>query len=86
MERDLKTLGDKPFPNVFHRFGAAVERVGNLRVGPSRSLRIRFEQHPRSTHFLRRTLELVDHLLERFPFLVREANNVLLEHGTALLG
>jgi hypothetical protein len=52
IERDLEPLGHEAFPNVFHGFRATVEGIGDLGVGPVRSVGIRLDQNLGTTHLL----------------------------------
>ena len=45
-----------------------MERFGNSRIGPSRAIRIGFQQNVRTPHFLARALEFLDHLPKHFAF------------------
>ena len=86
VERGLEPFCHQAFANVFHRFRAAVEGVGDLGVDPVGAVRIRLEQHLGTTHLLRRHMALLGKTVQNIPLRIGQANNILLVHGPILLG
>jgi len=81
VERALEAVPDQALPDVLDRFRAAVERLGNARVRPARSVGVGLEQHLRPPDLLRRAFQLLDDAPQSFPLLIREADNLLFLHG-----
>ncbi len=66
--------------NPFDRSSPTGERLGNLLVGPIRTIRISLQQDLSASHFFAGPLQLLHHHLKDAPFLVRQTNHVLLVH------
>jgi hypothetical protein len=86
MQRGLEACGHETLANVFDGVRTTVERVGNLRIGPVRAIRIRLEQRVGTQHLLGRNPSLLDQIVQHFSLSIREPNNILLWHGPTLLG
>ena len=82
-----KAFHNQPLSEVLDRPGPTAVCLCDPRIRPAGAIGIRLEQHLGPADPLRRTLGFADNPLESLPFLIREANNVLLLHdGTTFLG
>jgi hypothetical protein len=71
LQCQLEAFRHQTFADILDGLYTAIERLGNPLVGPSRPIRIRFEQNLRTPRFLRRSLKIFDHLLAGSTLFVR---------------
>ena len=86
LERPLEPFQHAAFANVFDSLGAARNRVGNLLVGPPRSVRIGLQENLSAAHLLAAAVEFADRLLTDLAFLGGESNDVLFLRHESCLG
>ena len=84
VEGEVEPQQHQSFANVLHRLGAAADGLGDLGVGPVRTVYICLQQDLGAAHLLGGTLELLDHLRQCGPFLSGETDDILLLHGRTL--
>jgi hypothetical protein len=80
LQRRIQPLFDEPLAKIFNRTDAGVERLGGVRVPHSRT-RLRVvnrKQDVGVTNAIRRRLPDTHQLLQPFPFLGFQPNDVLL--------
>jgi hypothetical protein len=65
---DLKAFTDQPLANILDGLPAATVRLRDLLIGPSGTIRVRFEQNLRPSHLLRRPLQFLHNLEQRLSF------------------
>ena len=82
LQRLLKTGFDKSLTNPLDRLPPTAEGFGDPAVAPSRTVRIGLQQNLGTSHLLAAAFELLDDLPQRLAFLLRQADNILLLHGT----
>jgi hypothetical protein len=80
VESDLKAQRHEPLADVLDGLGATANGLGDLRVGPGRTVGISVQKDLRAAHLLGRALELLDHRRQRDPLGIREADDILLLH------
>ena len=85
-QRPLEPFQHAAFANVFDSLGAARNRVGNLLVGPPRSVRIGLQENLSAAHLLAAAVEFADRLLTDLAFLGGESNDVLFLRHESCLG
>ena len=73
LQRPLEAFQHAPLANVLHRLGAARQGVGDLLVGPPRSVRIGLQENLSTAHLLAAAVELPDCLLTDLAFLGGES-------------
>src|SRR5262249_52519296 len=76
-----KTFRHQAFSEILEGLHAAVKRLSNPHVWPCWPIGVSFEQHLRTTKFLRGALEMLDDLLTPTTLVIREPYNELLMHG-----
>ncbi len=81
VQRDLKANSHEALPDVFSRFRPTQKGFRNFFLCPVGAIGIGLEEHVRSPHLLRRTLQLFNHTAQRFSFLVCQANHIFFFPG-----
>lgn len=76
----VEPLGDHSFAQVFEGLDSTVKRLGDLSIGPGRTIGICLEQEVSPPHFLRGAIELLDQGVAGCAFLIREPNDLLFVH------
>ena len=84
LQHPLEAFQHASLANVFNGLGAARQGVGDLLVGPRRSVRIRLQEDLSTAHLLAAAVELPDCLLTDLAFLVGESDDILFLHGNSI--
>jgi len=85
-QRPLEPFQHATLANVLDRLGATRKGIGNLLVGPPRSVRIGLQENLSAAHLLAAPLELADRLSTDLAFLGGESNDVLFLRHESCLG
>jgi hypothetical protein len=76
MKRRFESSLDQSLSKPFHGSRAAGVGVGDLRIGPVRTVRVGLQENLRTPNFLTCTFQLLDDLLKLLALLPGQANDV----------
>ena len=84
LQRPLEAFQHASLADALNRLRAAREGVGDLLVGPPRSVRIGLQENLRTAHLLAAAVELPDRVLTDIAFLGGESDDVPFLHGNSI--
>jgi len=80
VQHSVEPFGNESSSDIFDGSCSTRQRLGNLGVGPVRSVDIRLEQDICTPHFLRCSFQLFYDVPQQIPFFLAKPNNVLFDH------